>query len=144
MSKPTVPLRSEAAVQREALAIFKAWGVPMQRRNTRVFTVVGKGGKNRPLFCGEAGDSDLTGTLPGGRRIDVEVKREGWSPSKVSGKDRERWGRQLAKLIGLNRMGGVGMYVTRPETLHEVIPRLLRGARVVLDESGNQRVIDED
>ena len=49
----TTPLRSEAVVQRQTIKILRAFGVDVARRNTRTFTVPGKGGRPRPMFCGK-------------------------------------------------------------------------------------------
>jgi hypothetical protein len=141
--KATIPPRSEAQVQREAMAIWAAYGVDMRRTNTRTFTVVGRGGKTRPMFCGEPGDPDSDGQLPDGRRVRCEYKHEGWRPGHARGKDLARWMKQLAKLRRANDMNGVGLWVAEPEVLHDVIPKLLAGFRVELDEDGNCWVTNE-
>jgi hypothetical protein len=132
-----VPARSEAVVQRQAMAILKAYGVDVQRRNTRTFTVPGKGGRPRPMFCGTPGDSDLTGTLPGsGRRIDIECKREGWRPPGPHTKAYPHWARQLAQLQKVNDMGGVALWISQPEVLHDVLRHLQMGARIRFSTDG--------
>ena len=131
----TVP-RSEATVQRQAIKILKAYGVDIARQNSRVMEVEGKGGKSRLIRFGQAGAADATGTLPGGRRIDVEFKREDWRAPRPGTKAYPHWARQQARLQKLNDMGGVGFVVTHPEVLHELIPKLLAGGRVSVDEAG--------
>jgi len=98
--------------------------------------VEGKGGKSRLIRFGQAGAADATGTIPGGRRIDVEFKREDWKAPRSGTKAYPHWARQRERLQKLNDMGGVGFVVTRPEVLHEIIPRLLRGARLEIDAEG--------
>ena len=135
-AKPLVAERTEAAVQREALKLWRAYGIVLRRTNTRVVTLPGKGGKLRPVFFGEAGDPDSAGCLPDGRYCGCEYKREGWRPDRVYGKALERWRRQLARLREINASGGVGLWLNQPEIVHSIAPKLLAGARVVIDDAG--------
>ena len=137
------PLRSEATVQRQAIKLFAQYGIELTRRNTRVMRVPGKGGRSRLMMFGKPGDPDSDGTLPGGRRIEVEFKREGWVPAKARGKDLVRWQKQLAHLRKTNSLGGVGLWLTTPETIHIIAPKLLEGWRIDLDENGRQLLTDE-
>lgn len=143
-SRDRLPLRSEAVVQRQALKILRAHGVDVQRRNTRTLPVVGKGGRERLMYFGTPGDPDSDGQLPDGRRFQCEFKREGWRPPGPRTKAYARWAKQLARLRKTNSMGGVALWIDRPEILHEVVPKLLAGARVEIDADGRCWVTDED
>lgn len=138
-----LPLRLEATVQRESLAIMRGYGIDIERRNTRTLPVVGKGGKLRPMHFGKPGDPDASGMLPDGRCLMVEFKREGWRPEKVRGKELERWRLQLARLRRTNEQNGVGIWVDEPGILYRVIPLLLAGWRVDIDEDGLMYLTDE-
>lgn len=119
--------RTEAQVLAGVLDAARVLGVDLQRQNT--------GGavnpKGRLVMFGRRGNSDLTGMLPDGRRLDVEVKREGWDPAKARGATADRWALQLARLQRTNAQGGVGFWVDDAAEFLELMRLVLDGARVV-------------
>jgi hypothetical protein len=141
--KPLVPTRTETEVLRGVLQAAAMLGIMLERRNTGGATY-GAGEHRQYVKYGEPGSSDLSGHLKDGRRLDVEVKREGFDPGKVRGAARERFGLQLARLNRLNAEGGVGLWVDSPEAFVRAMQRVLEGARVEIDEMGWPWVTDNE
>lgn len=138
-------LLTEAEVQSQSIRLFRQYGITLERRNTRTLRVPGKGGRSRLMHCSKSGTPDADGTIPGyGRRLEVEFKRQGWSPARTYGKDLERWHKQLAKLQETNRLGGVGLWIDNPATVHTIAPRLLAGWTVELDDDGSQWFLKDE
>lgn len=88
---------------------------------------------------GSPGDSDLCGVLPDGRALAVEIKHEGFDPSKLRGAKREHFERQLAKLKRTNELGGVGVWVDDAAEFLAIMREVLVGASV--DEPGYGRPV---
>jgi hypothetical protein len=128
--------RTEAEVLAQILEALHAFGVDAERQNTGA----GTNPSGKTIRFGKPGNSDITGTLPDGRRLDIEVKREGFDPSKLTGKKREHFDRQFARLRKTNENGGVGLWVDDAEEFMRVIlPLLLDGATV--EEPGYGRLV---
>src|SRR4051812_26529407 len=90
---------------------------------------------------GQEGDSDFRVKLPDKRTLFLEIKREGYDPSKLRGKVRERFAKQLAKLQEANARGDAGVWIDNGPALVEVIKVLLDGGRVEEAENGELRLI---
>jgi hypothetical protein len=67
--------------------------------------------KNRPVFFGKTGSSDILGLLPGGRFIAVECKAPN---GRVSG-------RQTAFLNEIERMGGVAVVAKSVDDIEKAL-----------------------
>lgn len=119
--------RTEAQVMAAVIDAARILGIDMDRQNTGGFL----NPRGQYVACGKRGNADLTGMLPGGRKLDVEVKREGWRPEKARGEDAERWALQLTRLQMTNDQGGVGFWIDDAERFLVIIRHVLAGARVV-------------
>lgn len=141
---PELPPPRETEVLLQVLEAMRLFGVDCDRQNTSGFyNASGQYVRNGP-----PGDADIGGMLtsgPGrGCRIDVEVKRPGFDPTKVRGrKAKEHWERQLARLQRTNEQGGYGFWVTSPEQVIATLKRINQGWRVVIDDRGWPYVTDE-
>lgn len=72
----------EKDIQKAIIQIAKLeFSLTLHRRNVAAFEAQDSRGRKRFVRCGQTGMADLHGTLPGGRRIEVEVKRPGNTPS---------------------------------------------------------------
>lgn len=126
-AKKLKPGRTEAQVLAQVLEAARNLGLDLDRQNTGAAV----NPKGRLVVFGRPGNSDLSGMLPDGRKLDVEVKREGWRPERVRGEAARRWDRQLARLQKTNAQGGVGFWTDDAGEFVDVMLRVLRGARVV-------------
>jgi len=125
--------RTENQVLSQVIEAARMLGIDLARQNTGGAT----NAKGRLVMFGQAGNSDLSGMLSDGRRLDVEVKREGWLPSKARGETAKRWAKQLARLQKTNELGGVGFWVSDSLEFMEIMRHVMAGARVV--ETGEAR-----
>lgn len=128
MKAPTHP-PPESAILAAVLDALRMFGVDCQRQNTGMAT----NPSGRPVRFGQKGNLDISGILPDGRKLEVEVKRPGKAPTP------EQWDR----IMRINAAGGVAFYVTDAEQVARVLPRLLAGWRVEIDGDGFQEVTDE-
>ena len=98
--------------------------------------------KGRLVTFGTPGDSDLTGIFPAwfgpasGKRFDVEVKREGFTPAKCYGKARARFELQLQRLRRVNDCGGYGFWLADAAEVVQYLTRIREGwlTRIADDE----------
>ena len=135
-AKKLTPGRTEAQVLSQVLEALAMYGIDAGRQNTGAAV----NPKGQMVRFGTPGDADIQGLLPDGRCLHVEVKREGFNPSRDRG---DRWQRQLARLRRTNAQGGVGLWVSDAADLARVLPRLLAGWRVEIDASGFCYVTDD-
>jgi len=119
--------RTENQVLSQVIEAARMLGVDLARQNTGGAT----NAKGRLVMFGQAGNSDLTGMLSDGRRLDVEVKREGWLPSKARGETAKRWAKQLARLQKTNELGGIGFWTDDSEHFLAVMREVMAGAKVI-------------
>jgi hypothetical protein len=127
---PRPPVPTEAEVTAQVLEAAAMLGLKMERRNV--------GGMVNPkgqyVTFGEEGDPDWECTLPGGRRCRIEIKRAGKRPTPE----------QLAKLREVNAMGGVGLWTDDAARFLRLMPIVIAGGRVEIDERGIPWVTDEE
>lgn len=137
MTKPKVPKpgRTEAQVLQQVLDAARALGLDLARRNTGA----GVNPSGKLVRFGRPGDSDLSGILPDGRRLDVEVKHEGFDPARLRGEKRDHFERQLARLRKTNEQGGIGFWCDDAAEFLEIMRHVAAGARV--DEPGYGRPV---
>lgn len=127
--KPLVPGRTEKQVTAEVLDAARLFGIELKRRNVGGLTDAASG---RYVAFNEAGDADYTGEIPAGPGrphaipLYVELKKEGFDPSRARGKERARFERQLAKLREANRRGCVAFWTDNA-------PLFVLAIRAVLD-----------
>lgn len=135
-TKPLSPGRTEKQVLAQVLEALKSFGIDVERQNTGA----GVNASGKTIRFGTPGNADISGQLPDGRKLDIEVKREGFDPNKLRGAKREHFDRQLARLQKTNAGGGVGFWTDDAKELVEVIlPLLLAGASV--EEPGYDRLV---
>jgi hypothetical protein len=119
---------------RQCLDLLAVYGVACDRRNTGVAEYPNADGTVRKVRFGTPGDSDITGVLSDGRRLDLEIKRVGKRPTAA----------QLDRLRRTNAAGGVGLWVDSSAVLVRLLPRLLAGARIEIEPNGDQWITDEE
>ena len=110
--KPALPL--EAEIQKACLQYLNLQpGVRCWRQNTGAFAGDYKG-KKRFVRYGITGQSDISGImLPGGRRIEIEVKR----PGNVPTEDQAAW------LAMIREHGGVAFWIDSLDKCMELFMR---------------------
>ena len=110
MVKKKAPLKiPEGAVLKACLEYLKLRGAFVWRNNTGAL----RDKKNRPVFFGKAGSSDILGVLPGGRFIAVECKASNGRLSE----------NQLDFLNEIERMGGLAVIARSVEDLEKILRR---------------------
>jgi hypothetical protein len=130
------PGRTEKQVLAQILEALLAFGIDVERQNTGA----GINPTGRAIRFGKPGNADISGMLPDGRKLDIEIKREGFDPSKLRGAKREHFERQLSRLRKTNENGGVGLWTDDAEEFMRVIlPLLLDGSSV--EEPGFGRLV---
>jgi hypothetical protein len=129
--------RTEVEVMAACLDAAAMLGLDLQRQNTGA----GVNPAGRMVRFGRPGDSDLHGTLPDGRTLHVECKREGFDPARLSGAKRAHFDRQLARLQRTNALGGVGFWTDDAAECLEILRHVLAGARVVEPGYGRPTVV---
>ena len=107
-------------VRRQVEEYFRMLGVPLDRQNTGVGTYANRDGTERRVRYGARGNPDNTGTLPDGRRIEVESKATGERPTPE----------QLARIHRVNASNGVAFWVDDVSVAMKVMPHVLSGASV--------------
>lgn len=142
-SKILKTTRTEAEVLVAVLDAAKAIGIDLDRQNTGAAQLPGKGGKEQTVRFGKRGNADLSGMLDrgpnAGKKLDVEVKHEGYDPSKLRGDKKVHFDRQLARLQKTNAQGGIGFWTDDAVEFMEIMQHVLAGARV--EETGYGRPI---
>jgi hypothetical protein len=133
--KPVKTGRTEAQVLGQVIEAARVLGIDLSRQNTGA----GTNPAGKTVRFGTPGNSDLTGMLPDGRKLDVEVKREHFDPSRLRGKKREHFERQLARLRRTNDQGGVGFWIDDAVEFVSVVRWCLGGGRV--EEPGYSNLI---
>lgn len=128
-SRLDVPDPPEAEVLKTCLALLRAHGVFAWRNNSGQFVGEHKG-KRRCVRFGLPGSPDILGVLPCGRFLGLEVKRRGQRPRAE----------QVEFMRVVNGSGGVCFWVDDPRHLERVLPFILRGARVAVDDDGGLTV----
>lgn len=117
----------ETDLMKAMLDLLHVRGCQARRRNVagkRPF--VGTNGKTYWVQCGTSGEADLSGTLPDGRRIEVEVKVPGNRPTPE----------QFAYLREVESYGAAAFWSDSLEHLDLLIGHLLRGARTRIADDG--------
>lgn len=137
--RPKAGLR-EADVLSQVLEAARCFGLDLDRRNTGAMV----NPHGQPVRFGKPGDSDTSGTLSDGRTIHVEVKDEFFDPSKLHGKARDHFGRQLARLRKTNELGGIGMWVRSSKDFVDAMIKVLDGWKVDIDEAGYCWLVSPD
>jgi hypothetical protein len=138
--------RTEAEVTRECLRVLDYFrgAIVLERQNTGGFTNT----SGQYVAFNRPGAADFSGFFRAGPRagyrFELELKREGFDPRKVRGRQRDRFRLQLARLMRLNEAGGVGLWVSDAAQILEALPKILAGARVEFDDDGFPWVVSPD
>jgi hypothetical protein len=130
---------NEKEVTQQVLDAAAMLGIELKRRN--VGAAVNPHGQT--VRFGDPGDADRYAVLPDGRHLDVEIKHEGFDPTKLRGAKKAHFERQLARLRRTNELGGVGLWVSDAVNFYFAMQKILDGWRVEIDERGFQFVTDE-
>ncbi len=128
---------TEAEVLVQVLEACRMYGIDVDRQNTGA----GVNPSGQKVRFGQPGNSDVSGMLPDGRKLDIEVKREDFDPSRLRGKKLEHFKRQLARLRRTNEQGGVGFWTDNVDLVFKVLPIVLAGGRVEETELGELHVV---
>lgn len=107
-------------VQRQVADYCRALGLPVERRNTGAARYANPDGSTRLVRYGIPGDPDLEVTLPDGRVLHVEAKATGELPTML----------QFDRIVRLNMVGRVAIWVDSLDTVMRVLPEVLEGAKV--------------
>jgi hypothetical protein len=134
MARPRAHVVPEREVQAGCLEALAMFGIDAGRQNTGVGTYSNADGSTRLVRYGRPGDPDISGTLPDGRRLDLECKRVGKRPTA----------KQLDRLMRTNAGGGVGLWVDDPAELAKVLPKLLAGGRIEVEPDGRQWIVTDE
>jgi hypothetical protein len=130
--KSSLPAVPEKVVLREALAALRDLGIPASRRNVGAVRSLHKG-QERLIRFGTPGEADISATLLDGRRCEIEVKRKGKRPTP----------KQYAYLRAVLASNGVAFWIDDAAVLWRIVPKLLAGCRIEIDEAGDCFVTDE-
>lgn len=133
--KPPKLGRTEAQVLAQILEAARMLGLDLQRENTGA----GVNPQGQMVRFGKPGRPDTAGTLPDGRTIKVEVKREGFDPNRLRGAERAHFERQLAEMQRVNRLGGVAFWCDDSIEFINIMRVVLDGGRV--EEPGYGRPV---
>lgn len=109
----------ERQVQKSGIALLRAMGWRVWRRNVSAFATVSNG-KRRYIQNGEPGMSDTWGFLPDGRHFELEFKRHGEKLTAA----------QLTWLRSVNGPLSPAIWVDNTRTLQVVAEALQNGAIV--------------
>lgn len=126
--KPAPP--PEREVLKGVLAALAAHGVMASRNNVGAM----RNASGRLVRFGTAGESDIRGVLPDGRALAVETKRHGKRPTRE----------QFDFLHRINALGGVGIWTDDPATFAKLLPRIIAGGFVEIDDAGTPWVCGPD
>lgn len=136
MPSPTPIL--ERDVLRACLEALAIYGFDPQRRNVLAVEIEGANGRRRLVRNGQAGDADISATVPSGphrgRRVEIEVKRPRERPRPE----------QLAFLRRVNASGGIALWVDDAADLVRVLRRVLDGWHVEIDTDGTPWLVSPD
>lgn len=136
--KPLKAGLTERQVVAQLYDAARAFGVVLDRQNTGAAV----NPKGRLVTFGVPGTPDLTGTLPGGRRLDVEAKRSDFDPAKLRGEKRDHFLNQIARMRTLNDRGGLAFWVNDVGDFVHVMKRAAEhpGLAVTFDEDLHVRL----
>lgn len=127
-------VKSPVPAEREVLAAVieagAAVGIVLQRQNTGLAT----NPKGQKVRFGQPGNADLTGTLPDGRRLEIEVKKPGKTPTDL------QWNR----IHEVNASNGCSFWVDNAEAALMVLRALISGRHIEIDADGTQWVANDE
>lgn len=133
----------EAEVTKAVMSAARLFGFKFNRRN--VGMAFGASGK--PVRFGEPGQLDWYGRGPAGtrcqdRELELEIKRENFNPTRIYGKEKARFAKQLANMVEINRRGGFALWVSCVPTAVIFLRCLIQyeQVRVNIQENGYYEV----
>jgi hypothetical protein len=132
------PLEADVAAQ-VVQAASELFGLELHRRNVGGF----QNARGQYVKCGEAGELDYWADLQDKRRLELETKKASFDPTKISGKEKERFALQLARMRVVNAQGNVAFWVRDSTHFVTAMQHILAGCRVEIDEDGFCFVTDE-
>lgn len=137
--KPYIPTRTERQVSEQVVQAAAMLGIELKRRNVGMAL----NPRGRAVRFGDPGDGDFYCVLPDGRHADIEIKREGFDPSRLRGAKRAHFERQLAEMRRINASNGVAFWVSDATDFLHAMRKVLAGWRVEIDDEGFPWVTDE-
>lgn len=143
-TQPYKPGATEEQVTAQVLDAARMFGVELRRQDC----ALGSNASGKRRVFGNPSDPDWTATVPTGpnrgRRLDLELKREGFRPEKARGKERDRFHRQLARMKELNAAGGLALWVDSGPAFVRFARQLYTpDLRIEFDAQGYPVVTDE-
>lgn len=137
--KPYIPTRTERQLSEQVVQAAAMLGIDLRRQNTGA----GLNPSGELVRFGTPGDSDYRAVLPDGRALAVEVKREGFDPSRLRGAKRAHFERQIAELRRINASNGVAFWVSDAGDFLAAMMKILGGCRVEINDKGFPWITDE-
>lgn len=127
-------MKTTTILERDVLAgvldACRVLGISVQRQNTGMAT----NPKGKKVRFGVAGNADISGTLPDGRRLEIEVKRPGKRPTDE----------QYHRMNEVNATNGVAFWTDDAERCLNALRRIVQdGWRVEIEDDGTPVVTDE-
>lgn len=114
----------ESEIVKNAILYLKSIRWEVYRRNVGAMAIMLPNVRRRWFRSAEPGQSDLYGTLPDGRRFELEIKHHGKRPTAL----------QLAWLQSQNDEHCVAFWCDSTATLQRIAPAIAGRARVVYGE----------
>lgn len=127
--KPKSTVIPERDILAGVLQALRVFGIDAARQNTGAAT----NPRGQVVRFSQKGAADVSATLPDGRRLEIECKRVGKRPTRE----------QYDRMHRINASNGVSFWVNDAQQVIDVLPKLIAGARVEIDEAGMPWVTDE-
>lgn len=126
------PTEKQFTVQ--VLEAARCYGITLERRNVGGL----RNGSGKYVSFGIPGDPDWQATLPPhGRLLGIEVKRPGFQPTKLRGKAREHFLRQITRMSILNGQRAACWWVAD-------VDDMLNGLRILTEDPDATITFDPD
>lgn len=132
--------RTEKEISAQVIEAAAMLGIELKRRNVGGMA----NARGQYVRFGDVGDADHYAILPGGKHLDIEIKHEGFDPSRLRGEKKAHFDRQLARLRETNAAGGIGFFCDDVLIFVNVMRIVLRGGRVEIDDDAQLIVYDPD
>lgn len=127
-----VPAPLERDIAKGVVKAFRLWGIALERQNTGVGTFRNRDGSTRTVRFGKRGNLDYRAILPGGRVLEVEIKRPGKKPTAA----------QLVRIREINAADGRALWLDDAAEAFEAARKLAAGGVVAEGPEGVFRVTD--
>lgn len=113
-----------AQVQAQVIDYCRALGLHVERKNTGAARYRNADGRERVVRFNEPGTADLECLIQSGpnkgKHISIECKATGERPTM----------HQFDRIMRINQVGGIALWVDSLDTAVAVLPHVMRGARI--------------